>query len=146
MKKLTIVLNLCLLQKCQNASASRKVFNHFPNMTILQQTTLNIFCQKIENLHNWMDNLWLKVESIVAKGEIARFEQFLLLSLYMFSKRLSAAEVSESVYMRERVKSLLQYYSHAGSHTVSTLLPIIKLIFSYGVYKVKYMYEEVCGA
>ena len=28
-----------------------------------------------------MDNLWLKVENIVAKGEIARFEQFLLLSL-----------------------------------------------------------------
>ena len=32
---------------------------------------LNIFCQKIENLYNWMDNLiWLKVENIVAKGEI----------------------------------------------------------------------------
>ena len=27
-----------------------------------------------------MDNLGLKVENIVAKGEIARFEQFLLLS------------------------------------------------------------------
>ena len=27
-----------------------------------------------------MDNLLLKVENIVAKGEIARFEQFLLLS------------------------------------------------------------------
>ena len=24
----------------------------FPHMTILQQTTLNIFCQKIENLYN----------------------------------------------------------------------------------------------
>ena len=36
--------------------------------------TLNIFCQKIENLHNWMDNLWQKkVENIVAKGEIACF-------------------------------------------------------------------------
>ena len=40
-----------------------------------------IFCQKIENLYNWMDNLWLRVENIVAKGEIARFEKFLLLSL-----------------------------------------------------------------
>ena len=28
-----------------------------------------------------MDNLWLKVENIVEKGEIARFEQFLLFSL-----------------------------------------------------------------
>ena len=28
-----------------------------------------------------MDNLRLKVENIVAKGEIARFEQFLLMSL-----------------------------------------------------------------
>ena len=50
-------------------------------MTILQQTTLNMFCQKIENLYNWIDNLWLKVENIVAKGEIACFVQFLLLSL-----------------------------------------------------------------
>ena len=39
-----------------------------------------------------------KVENIVAKGEIARFELFLLLSLYF--KKLSAAEASESVYMR----------------------------------------------
>ena len=28
------------------------LFNPFPHMTILQQTTLNIFCQNIENLHN----------------------------------------------------------------------------------------------
>ena len=31
-------------------------FNPFPHTTILQQTTLNIFCQKIKNI---MDNLWL---------------------------------------------------------------------------------------
>ena len=35
----------------------------------------------MENLYNLMDNLWLKVENFVSKGEIARFEQFLLLSL-----------------------------------------------------------------
>ena len=69
-------------------------FNPFPHSTILQQTSLNIFCQNIENLYNSMDNLWLKMENIVAKGEIARFEQFLLLSL-CFQK-----DVSESVYMR----------------------------------------------
>ena len=27
-------------------------FNPFPHTTILQQTTLNVFCQNIENLHN----------------------------------------------------------------------------------------------
>ena len=37
-----------------------KGFNPFPHTTILQQTTLNVFCQNIENLHNWMDNLWQK--------------------------------------------------------------------------------------
>ena len=35
-----------------------------------------------------MDNLWLKVENIVAKGEIAQNEQFLLLSL-CFQQELS---------------------------------------------------------
>ena len=49
-----------------------------------------------------MDNLWLKVENIVAKGEIARFVQFLLLSL-CFQKAI-CCRGSESVYMRERVK------------------------------------------
>ena len=48
----------------------------FPHTTILQQTTLNIFCQKIENIYNWMNNLWLKVENIVAKEEIDGFVQF----------------------------------------------------------------------
>ena len=38
-----------------------------------------------------------KSGNIVAKGEIACFEQFLLLSLCF--KKLSAAEASESVYM-----------------------------------------------
>ena len=39
----------------------------------------------------------------MAKGEIARFVQFLLCH-YVF-KKASAAEASESVYMRERVKN-----------------------------------------
>ena len=43
--------------------------------------------------------------NIVEKGEIARFEQFLLLSLcFQKLKKPSAAERSESVYTRERVK------------------------------------------
>ena len=55
--------------------------NPFPHTTILQQTTEHIvkkityFVKKIENLHNWMDNLWQEVENIVAKGDIARFVQ-----------------------------------------------------------------------
>ena len=52
-----------------------------------------------------MDNLSLKVENIVAKEEIARFEQFLLLQLCF--QKSSAADASESVYMRERVNNLL---------------------------------------
>ena len=47
--------------------------NPFPHTKILQQTTLNIYCPKIENLYNWMDNLWLKVGNIVALGAIASF-------------------------------------------------------------------------
>ena len=73
-------------------------FNPFPHTTILQQTTLNTFCQKIENLYNWMDDLWLKVETLCQK------EKLLVLSNFSFChyvfKKPSAAEASESVYMR----------------------------------------------
>ena len=51
-----------------------------------------------------MDNLWFKVENIVSKGEIARLEQFLLCH-YVF-KKPSAAEASESVYMRETLNNI----------------------------------------
>ena len=60
--------SLCI----QDCYPSKSSFNPFPQMTILQQTTLNIFCHKMENLSNWVDNPWLKVENIVAIGEIAR--------------------------------------------------------------------------
>ena len=71
--------------------------NPFPHTTILQQTSLNIFCQKMENLCNWMDNLWLKAENIVSKGEIAHFEQFLLLSL-CFQKAVCCRGVRKHLY------------------------------------------------
>ena len=78
------------------------LINPFPDTTILQQTTLDIFCQQIENLYNWMDiNLRQIVENIVAKGEIARSEQFLLLSLLFSNSRLLQA--SQNIYIRERV-------------------------------------------
>ena len=38
----------CLLQICFQCER----VNPFPHTTILQQTSLNIFCQKIENLYN----------------------------------------------------------------------------------------------
>ena len=44
-----------------------------------------------------MDNLRLKVENIVAKGEIARFEQFLLLSL-CFQKAACCSGVIKRQY------------------------------------------------
>ena len=44
-----------------------------------------------------MDNLGLKVENIVAKGEIARFEQFLLLSL-CFQKAVCCIGVTKPLY------------------------------------------------
>ena len=73
----------------------------------LLQTTLNICCQKIENLFNWMDSLWLKVENIVAKGEIARFEQFLLLSL-CFQNAVCCRGVRKRLY---EGKGLIPYES-----------------------------------
>ena len=47
-------------------------------------------------------NLWNRVNIFVSKGEIYHFEQFLLLSQSF--QKLSAADASESAYMRERVK------------------------------------------
>ena len=44
----------------------------------------------------------------MAKGEIARFEQFLLLSQCF--QKASAAQASESVYMRERDKVLNAFH------------------------------------
>ena len=67
------------------------------NTTNLQQTTLNLFCQKKENLYNLLDNLWLKVENIVSKGEIAHFEQFLLLSP-CFQKAVCCRGVRNRLY------------------------------------------------
>ena len=48
-----------------------------------------------------------KVENIVAKGDIAHIEQFLLLSEYF--KKSSAAEASKSVCIWEKVKFNFQY-------------------------------------
>ena len=100
LKSLWQMEKLLVINKQQDHFEVKNInlFNPFPHTTILQQTTLNVFCQNIENLHNWMDNLWQKMKNIVAKGEIACF-------VTVF-KKLSAAEASESVYIRETVKWL----------------------------------------
>ena len=68
-----------------------------------------------------MDNLWLKVENIVAKGEIARCH-------YVF-KKLSAAEASESIYMRERVKLkwLFLFTETVIVHTCCQYVPLFRV-------------------
>ena len=68
-------------------------------LTPLTLSLIRKFCSR----RLWTyDNIWLKVENIVAKWEIARFVQFLHLSL-CFQKAV-CCRASESVYMRERVK------------------------------------------
>ena len=74
--------------------------------------------------------LMKKVENIVAEGEIARFEQFLLLSL-RFQKSSKAAKASESDYMWEShrlyntifngVKVITYQFSHKTSFHVNWL-------------------------
>ena len=49
------------------------------------------------------------VENIVANGDIACLEQFLLLPQCF--QNLSSAEASESIYMRERVKPYVSLLS-----------------------------------
>ena len=83
----------------------------FPHATSLQQTTLNIFCQKLENLYNWMDNLWLKVKTLWLKEKLLVLSNFFFCH-YVF-KKPSAAEASESVHMSERVK----WSQIEGGHT-----------------------------
>ena len=50
-----VIACLILIKNKQQIMGS--ILNPFPHTTILQQTTLNIFCQKLENLYNYMDNL-----------------------------------------------------------------------------------------
>ena len=63
------------------------------------------FVKKIENLYNWMDNLWLKVENIVAKGRNCLFWAISSLVTLLSKSYLlqTAAEASKCVCMFERV-------------------------------------------
>ena len=79
--------------------------------TNMQQTTVKTFTQDQANLYKWRYIYYKKVENIVAKGELARFVQFILLS-YCFQKSF-AVDASKSVYKWERV--------NWSSYTVSQL-------------------------
>ena len=67
-------------------------------MTILLQTTLTIFSQKIERLSITYDE---KLKTLWQKEKLHSLCNFFFCQ-YVF-KKPSAAEASESVYMRERV-------------------------------------------
>ena len=64
-----------------------------------------------------MDNLWQKLENIVAKGEIARFVQFLLLSLWFLKSRLLQRHQKASIWGKGLRGSKLVF-----SPTISLLL------------------------
>ena len=72
--------------------------NPFPHTTILQKTlwTYLVKKQKI-SIIEWITVIWLKVENIVTKGEIARFVQFLLL-LLCFQKAVCWRGVRKRLY------------------------------------------------
>ena len=76
----------------------------------------------MENLYNWMDNLCLKVENIVVKGEIARFEQFLLLSL-CFQKAVCCNILNGSLV------TLRRFLCHLPKPPVLFILPVYQSLW-----------------
>ena len=74
--------------------------NPFPHTTILQQMTLDIFCQKI-SIIEWItyDKKWITLWQKEKLHVLCNF----FFCHYVF-KKLFAAEASENIYMRERVK------------------------------------------
>ena len=80
------IVNSIHIQVLSDASAA----DNFRNMHVPC-----LICQIMENLYDWMDNL--KVENIVAKEEIACFEQFLLLWL-CFQKAVCCRGVGKRLY------------------------------------------------
>ena len=59
-----------------------------------------------------MDNLWLKVEHIVAKGEIGRLEQFLLLSLFLKKSRLLQRRQKAPIWGNGLINTITTGYLH----------------------------------
>ena len=70
---------------------------------------MKTFCKQIEKPLYIKGLSLTKVENVVAKGEIAQYEQFRLLAT-MFS-RVVCCKGSESIFMWERVTPFLDIYS-----------------------------------
>ena len=84
-----------------------------------------------------MDNLWPKVENIVSKGEIARFDQIFL------SPCFQKAVASESVYMRHFVASATDaFWKYFGKK--KKLLKKNIVSFKDFPYFCKEVYKSVC--
>ena len=78
--------------------------NPFPHDTILDQTNSKAFADDKLNVTKIIISIFDRVENIVGKGEIARYEQFLL-----FLQRLQNAffpEASKGVVVWEWVKTI----------------------------------------
>ena len=65
-----------------------------------------------------MDDIWLKLENIVAKGEIARFEQFLLLSL-CFQKAVCCRGVPKVTIWGKGLRQSKGWSEHKSSEIPS---------------------------
>ena len=76
--------------------------------------TLNIFCQKTENLYNWIDNLWLKVENNVAKGEI------LFVTMFLKSRLLQRRQ--KASLWGKGLKGLITSRFHPGLDNIKQLM------------------------
>ena len=77
-------------------------FNPFPHDTILEQTNSKAFADDKLNVTELIISTFDRVENIVGKGEIARYEQFLL-----FPQRFQTAsfpEASKGVVLWKWVK------------------------------------------
>ena len=98
----------CLLQIC----CMQKRFTAYPFPSYDNSAADDFDHILSTNLYNWMYNLWLKVENIVAKGEIAHFFFY----HYVFKKQ-SASETSKSVCMRERVISTRSFRTLSNQHS-----------------------------
>ena len=80
------------------ACASGKELKPFPSYdNSVVDDFEHILSNNGKSLYYWMDNLWLKVENIVTKGEIARYVQFLLL-LLSFQKAVCCRGIRKRLY------------------------------------------------
>ena len=86
-------------------------FNPFPNTTNLPADGFEHVLPKNRNLYNWMDNLWLKVENIVAKGKIARFVQFSSFVTMFSNSRLLQRRQKVSIWGKGLILSRIQQIS-----------------------------------